>query len=224
MIWLTLSQKRLMEESEYCLENTLGNGTPRQRAIVNRIYDNPKDFARWESTHYHLMREVAQKHSIAEQLYQLRKTYCGLISHTALFDLLRESRLSGEARKALFKYFYAPLDYDQSVLKEHGQYLRGSSSLFCTDYLQLQLLQDRQFLDGLDEYRDMYAQYFSLFCNAVIAESRGDDYLLMPLIKELKSRLVVKQAYILSLPLDPPRRSVSSDDAVRTATVGFIYH
>jgi hypothetical protein len=224
MIWHTLTQKRLMEESENCMEKTLGHGTPRQRSIVNRIYDNPRDFARWESAHCRLMRDVARKKSAAEQLFQLRKTYCGLISNTALVDLLRENRVSGMARKVLFEYFYASLDYDQAILIEHGRFLHGSSSLLCADHLQLRLMQDRQFIDTLDDYKETYAQYFSLFCNAIIAEKRGEDYMLMPLIKELKNRLVVKQAYILSLPFDPPRRFTSPADVVRTSSVGFIYH
>ena len=220
---LTLSPQRLMEESETCMERTLARGTPRHREIITRVYDNPRDYSRWESRHFQLMRHVADGDDAAAQLYRMRRTYCSLITQAALFELVRDNEIRGQARQDLFRYFHRHMDFNQALLSEHGRYLRASSSLLCTDHLESQLMHDRKFMAATADYRKLYAEYFEMFCNAVIAEGRGEDYMLKPLIRELKDELVRRQAFILALPLERRRSDRQSEQATRAA-VGFLYH
>jgi len=189
------------------MHQVLSGGSPRQRAIINRIYDNPCDFGRWEAAHYRLMKSVAGDRSPAGQCARLRRLCCSLVSRTALFDSLRKHRVTGQPRKTLFEFFYHPLAYDRAVLLEHRHFLCASSSLICVDHLEANLLKDRHFLTALDEYQDHYLQYFALFCDRIVAETSGDDFVLEPIVGEMKSRLARLYAKLLLAPVSEVPRA-----------------
>lgn len=197
---------RLMEESEACLERVARAGAPAEMLIASRIIDHPVSFRVWEAEHDRLMRGVSAHNRLAAQMNALRSATFSLIHRRALFEYIRERNISGPKRHRLFKLFYGHRDYANSVIAEHGNFLRCSSSALCMQHLAEQLMRDAAFDEPMKLYEEWYADYFRLFCDVGLAETEEERLALGPLeaLKPLlKHRLREARDAILAMPKVP---------------------
>lgn len=201
-----ISSSILMDVSESRIELARRSGSAEERMFVQRLFEKPATYGRWEAYHYGLMKTVAADHTAKGQLLNLRKASFGLVHRKALFQHLRDNQVVGTDREALFSAFYGPTDFANAVIAEHGNFLRSNSSLICVDHLDRALMSDARFSAELSRYQTGYAEYFSMYCNWVIAENRGEDYPLRWMLRELKQDLQRMQVTLLSLPYATDRR------------------
>jgi hypothetical protein len=195
-----------MEESESRVEMTAKSLAPADILVAQRILDRPVEFTRWEAHHDHLMRAVSSHTRLTQQMVALRTTAFTLVHRRALFEYLRQRRLTGEKRRKLFALFYGCADYTNAVLVEHGNYVRCSSSYLCTQHLAEHLMHDPALDEPLALYEEWYTEYFHAFCDVEIAETEEERQAclaqesLKPL---LKHRVNEARKAILAMPQTP---------------------
>jgi hypothetical protein len=163
-----ITHARLMEESESRIENAARAGTPTQVLIARRMLDDLQAYRRWEAEHDRLMRTVASERNRMGQLSALRSTAFSLIHRKALFEYLRDQKVTGRKRHDVFKLVYGDRDYAQSVVQEHGNYLRSASSWMCSSHLGLWVLSDGAFEAPLARYEQLYTDYLRAFVDSAL--------------------------------------------------------
>ena len=212
-----LTPGMLMDFSESRLDVLRYSGTDDERRVITRLLDQPSSYRRWGAFHYPLMQKVAATRNRREQLGRLRKMNFVLLHRQALFEYLRDSQVTGRDRETLFRAFYNQTNYTRAVITEHTRYLQSNSSLYCADYLKLQVMRDAGFTVGFEDYRQQYMEYFSLYCSWAIGESRGFDYATQSVLLDMKQRLSTTSAQLMALPEHPPERpSATRPWAVRS--------
>ena len=200
---------RLMEESEYCVAQAARSGLGEQAIVAARIIEHPVAYRRWEAEHDRVMRPISDHSKVHSQVLALRSAALSLIHRRALFDYVRHDQVTGQRRRRLFRIFYGCREYVDSVLAEHGQYLRSSSSFICTRFLSGTLIPDAAMGEPLGLYEEWYREYFRVFCEIELAETaaeRDRAGSLEPLRPLLKHRLVEARREILQLPVRAPQR------------------
>lgn len=200
---------RLMEESEYCVAHTARSGVGEQRIVASRIIEHPLAYRRWEADHDRVMRAVSEHRKLQSQAVALRAAAMSLIHRRALFEYLRNHKVTGLRRRRVFRIFYGCREYVDSVLTEHGHYLRSSSSLICTQFLAGKLMADAAMDEPLRLYEDWYREYFRVYCEVELAETaaeRDSAASLGPLRPLLKQRIGEARREILQLPVDAVQR------------------
>jgi len=210
---------RLMEESETCLAATARAGPPEDMLVASRILDHPTAYRVWEAEHDRLLRSVSSQARLAAQMGALRSATFSLIHRKALFEYIRERRLSGPKRHRLFALFHGTREYTNAVVAEHASFLRCSSSHLCLDHLAAQLMRDAAFDEPMQLYAQWYADYFRVFCDVALAETEEERLALGPLeaLKPLlKLRLREARDAILALPQVPA--TVWREVEIRRAT------
>lgn len=166
-----LRYERLMEASERRLDAAMHSGIPAEELIACRIFDNPRDFSRWEAQHAGLMRRIVVAPGAVAQKCELLTASLALIHRKALFEYLQTSRLTGRPRERLIEHFHATVDYRTAVISEHGNYLRSAASYLCSSHVGTRLMLDDIFGRPLLEYEQLYGDYFRLYCNTAIGEA-----------------------------------------------------
>jgi hypothetical protein len=192
-----------MDESERCVEATARSGRPEDQSLASRILEHPVAYQHWLSDHDRLIRGVSEQAKLERQVYALRRSTFSLIHRKALFGYLRDQHVVGVRRQHLFTLFYGPRDYAESVVAEHGSYLRSNSSYLCTRFLADELMHDSAMQAPLQLYEEWYADYFRIFCNTALAETpqeKEDATALLALQPFLKHRLTEARQAILELP------------------------
>jgi hypothetical protein len=195
--------ERFMEESERCVEATARSGRPEEQLLASRILEHPIAYQRWLSDHDRLIRGVSEQAKLERQVYALRRSTFSLIHRKALFGYLRDQHVVGIRRQHLFAVFYGPRDYADSVIAEHGNYLRSNSSYLCTRFLADELMHDGAMHGPLQLYEEWYAEYFRIFCDTALAETPDEKEAaerLLALQPLLKHRLTEARQAILELP------------------------
>ena len=206
MLLQAYKHARLMAESESRVEMTATSQSPADILVAQRILVRPVEFTRWEAHHDQLMRTVSVRTRLTEQMVALRATAFTLVHRRALFEYLRERRITGAKRKKLLAVFHGCTDYTNAVLAEHGDYLRCSSSYLCTQHLAEHLMHDPALDEPLALYEEWYKEYFHAFCDVEIAETEEEKQAclaqesLKPL---LKYRVVEARRAILAMPQTP---------------------
>ena len=206
MLLQAYKHARLMAESESRVEMTATSQSPADILVAQRILVRPVEFTRWEAHHDQLMRTVSVRTRLTEQMVALRATAFTLVHRRALFEYLRERRITGAKRKKLLAVFRGCTDYTNAVLAEHGNYLRCSSSYLCTQHLAEHLMHDPALDEPLALYEEWYKEYFHAFCDVEIAETEEEKQAclaqesLKPL---LKYRVVEARRAILAMPQTP---------------------
>jgi hypothetical protein len=102
--------------------------------------------------------------------------------------------------------FYGARDYSNSVIAEHANFVRCSSSHICAEHLAEQLMRDAAFEEPMQLYQEWYADYFRVFCDVALAETEAEKLALAPteaLKPLLKHRLREARDAILKLPEVP---------------------
>ncbi len=194
---------RLMEESEFRIADIAREGRSIQGQVAQRMLEDTRLYHHWESEHERLMRNVAAESRRAQAIV-LRRASFGLIHRKAMFDYLRNSRVTGRDRHAVFSLVFGDHDYASAVIKEHGNFLRSTSSLACSHYLGLQLMADRAFGEPLWRYELLYAEYFRAFCSTALSPDQyKSSETLSTLIPYLKRQLGDLRRAILALSPEP---------------------
>jgi hypothetical protein len=124
----------------------------------------------------------------------------------ALFEYLRERNVTGPKRHKLLSTFYGPLEYVDSVVREHNNYVRSGSSYLCTVHIGLELMQDPAFDEPMQLYQEWYTEYFRIFCDSTLAETeeeRAQIASLDELRPLLKHQLTQARQAILTMTHDP---------------------
>lgn len=200
-----ISHFRLMEESETRIADMARDGNPAQVSIARRILDDTRLYQRWAAEHDRLMRAVANAAQGLPQAAALRRASFGLIHRKAMFEYLRQQKVTGRDRHAVFSLVYGDQhDYASAVVQEHGNYVRAASSLFCVQYLGLWVIEDRAFGDPIGRYEQLYGDYFRAFCGTAISADQyksGDT--MSTLVPYLKRQLSNLRHAIVALPKDP---------------------
>lgn len=174
--------------------------------MASRIIEHPGSYRLWEAEHARILRGVSAHARLAPQIGALRSAAFALIHRKALFEYIRERRLSGAKRHRLFALFYGARDYANSVIAEHASFVRCSSSHICVDHLASQLMRDAAFEEPMQLYAAWYADYFRVFCDVALAETAEEKLALAPaeaLKPLLKYRLREARDAILELPQVP---------------------
>jgi len=195
--------ERLMDASERCVEAAARSGGAEDQLVACRILEQPAAYQRWISDHDHLMRSVSEQAKLERQVLALRRSTFSLVHRKALFGYLRDQHVVGARRRRLFELFYGPRDYACSVVAEHGNYLRSTSSYLCSRLLADELMHDGAMQAPLQVYEEEYADYFRIFCDISLAETAQEKETTTPFLALqplLKQRLYEVRQAILELP------------------------
>jgi len=175
-----------MRESTDRVESALHSEDDKEHLVAQRLSESPKTWQIWENEHSGLMRHVADYSVLRNQAGALRQTALRLIHGKALFEYLRKKEVPGTARSRIMAHFYPTRGYQYAVIAEHGAYVRKACSFLCASHVGTGLVQDPAFLDPMQHYEDLYAEYFDLYCRTLFpkpgAES-ASELSLLPLLK-----------------------------------------
>jgi hypothetical protein len=197
---------RLMDESEARVEMAGAFETPLDRLVSSRVLERPEAYRRWESEHDRLMRVVAERGRLSDQVVALRSLACSLVHRKAAFEYLRDAQVTGSRRRRLFALFYGPRDYTNAVLTEHGNYVRCTSSYLAANYLGEHLMEDAALDEPLQMYEERYAEYFHAFCEMSLAQTEEERQSSAPtaaLAPLLKLQVAEARQAILQMPQVP---------------------
>ncbi len=163
--------KVLMDESEQALWAAAEKPSGADARIAKQILGDAKSHGLWESRHAELVRPVAEQTGRVPQVLALRDVEVRLIHRRALFDHIREHEIRGPARERLFRIFYGTRDFQDAVIAEHRQYMLAVSSRVSADHL-INVMRDPVSKLLLEQYQNLYAQYFDLYCYVTATEDR----------------------------------------------------
>jgi hypothetical protein len=203
-----ISQARLMEESELCVADAARFGTPAQMMVATRLMSHPEAYRRWESEHSQLMLRVSGHRYLNRQVTALRSTALTLLHRKAVFEYLQERQLTRQQRRRLMALFYSLREYSASMIAEHGNYLRGAASYWCSHHLARRLMKDSVFAEPLHLYEERYSDYFRVFCDVELADTEAEKQAVesMRALKPLlKLQLAEARREILTMPYKPQK-------------------
>jgi len=198
---------QLMEESELRVAMSAYARSPAD-LVTRRLLHCRELYGRWQAEHHWLMRAVSEQARLPHQVAALRATACALVHRRAMFEYLRDVRLTKSKRRRLFALFYGYRDYTNAVLAEHSSYVCCSSSYLCTHHLGEHLVQDAAFAEPLQLYEEFYGEYFRAFCDVELAETDAEKEaaeLPRALRPMLKLRLSEARQAILAMPQTPEK-------------------
>ncbi len=218
-----------MAESEQCIAEAARSGSPAQMLVASRLMSHPAAYRRWESEHTQLMRRVSEHTYLHRQVVALRATALTLLHRKAVFEYLQERRLTASQLHRLMAMFHSLNDFSASLIAEHGNYLRGATSYWCSRHLARRLMKDGVFAEPLHLYQERYADYFRVFCDVELAETDAEKEAIEPmrmLQPLLKLQLAEAREEILRMPYRPEKvwREVEirrpTGDTARLRTLG----
>jgi hypothetical protein len=197
MLHHAISHARLMRESTDRVQAALVSADAGEQLIARRVLDSADAWGLWEREHSYLMRKLADCGARA-QVEELKQTTFRLLHGKALFQYLRKSSVRGRRRQRVIAHFRPGRSFEAAIISEHGAYVRKACSFLCTSHLGTDVVRDPAFLDPMQRYEELYAEYFDLYCSSLIAES-GDAASQRSLLPLLKQQL---QEYRVAI-LDP---------------------
>ena len=162
-----ISHSRLMRESTDRIESALRSEDDKDHFIAHRILESTRTFHSWELEHSGLMRQIADFNKIQTQTMALRHAAIRLIQNKALFEYLRANKVRGEERVKILAHFHPTRLYETAVIQEHSSYLRKAGSFLCTSHLGTDLVSDPVFLDPMQQYENLYTEYFHYYCTTL---------------------------------------------------------
>ena len=192
-----------MRESTDRIELALRSDDDKEHLIAHRLSENSKTWELWEHEHSGLMRQVADYGVLRTQAAALRQTALRLIHGKALFEYLRRKQVRGGERTRILGHFYPTRGYQYAVISEHGAFVRKACSYLCASHVGSELVQDPAFLDPMQHYENLYAEYFDLYCATLFPGDRGEAACERSLLPLLKHQLNEWRWIILN-----PRRSL----------------
>jgi hypothetical protein len=181
-----ISHSRLMRESTDRIESALRSEDEKEHRVAHRLFESTKAWELWENEHSGLMRHVADYGVLRTQAAALRQTALRLIHGKALFEYLRRNEVRGTARTQMLNHFYPTRGYRFAVITEHSGYVRKACSYLCASHVGTGVVHDPAFLDPMEYYENLYAEYFDLYCNTLFPKDgleSASERSLLPLLK-----------------------------------------
>jgi hypothetical protein len=181
-----ISHSRLMRESTDRIESALRSEDEKEHRVAHRLFESTKAWELWENEHSGLMRHVADYGALRTQAAALRQTALRLIHGKALFEYLRRNEVRGTARTQMLNHFYPTRGYRFAVITEHSGYVRKACSYLCASHVGTGVVHDPAFLDPMEHYENLYAEYFDLYCNTLFPKDgleSASERSLLPLLK-----------------------------------------
>jgi hypothetical protein len=181
-----ISHSRLMRESTDRIELALRSDDDKEHVIAHRLSENSKTWELWENEHSGLMRQLADYGVLRTQAAALRQTALRLIHGKALFEYLRRKEVRGTERTRILGHFYPTRGYQYAVISEHGAFVRKACSYLCASHVGSDVVEDPAFLDPMQHYENLYAEYFDLYCSTLFPGNWGEaacERSLLPLLK-----------------------------------------
>jgi hypothetical protein len=187
MLRHAISHARLMRASTDRVQSALTSVDHTEQLIARRIFENPAVWSQWENEHSNLMRQLANCGVRKVQVAALKHANFRLLHGKALFEYLRKSEVRGEDRPQVMAHFRPGRNYENAIISEHALYLRKACSFLCTSHVGSDVVADPAFLDPMQRYEELYDEYFTLYCSALLHRP-GDDGepqgALLPLLKK----------------------------------------
>jgi hypothetical protein len=184
-----LSHSRLMRVSTQRVEAALRSEDGKEHLIAQRILSTPATWSSWELNHSSLMRQVADFSSVRNQAAALRHMALRLVHGKALFEYLRKHQVRGAQRRHILAHFYPARGYEEALVTEHAIYLRKACSLMCAAHVGTDLIFDDTFIDPIQHYEALYAQYFDLYCSTLPSRRTDEPASQLSLLPLLKHQL-----------------------------------
>lgn len=178
-----------MRESTDRIETALHCGDEKESLVARRVAESPQAWQLWENEHSGLMRQVADYSVLRNQAAALRHTALRLIEGKALFEYLRRNGVRGPQRASLLKHFYPTRGFHYAVIAEHGGYVRKACSYLCANHVGTGVVRDPAFLDPMQHYENLYAEYFDLYCATLFPVGGVDSASERSLLPVLKHQL-----------------------------------
>jgi hypothetical protein len=175
-----------MRESTDRIESALRSDDEKEHVVAYRVAESPTTWQLWENEHSGLMRQVADFAVFRTQAAALRHTALRLIHGKAFFEYLKRNEVRGDARTRMLQHFYPTRGYQHAVIAEHAGYVRKACSFLCASHVGTGLVYDPAFLDPIQHYEILYAEYFDLYCKTLFpGDGVGSacERSLLPLLK-----------------------------------------
>jgi hypothetical protein len=175
-----------MRESTDRIESALRSDDDKAHQVAHRLSENSNTWQLWENEHSGLMRQVADYGVLRTQAAALRQTALRLIHGKALFEYLRRREVRGTQRAMMLKHFHPTRGYQSAVIAEHGAFVRKACSYLCASHVGTGLVHDPAFLDPMEHYEGLYAEYFDLYCSTLFPADGLEaacERSLLPLLK-----------------------------------------
>jgi hypothetical protein len=86
----------------------------------------------------------------------------------------------------MLHHFYPTRGYQYAVIAEHGGYVRKACSYLCANHVGSGVVHDPSFLDPMQHYENLYAEYFDLYCTTLFPTDgmeSASERSLLPLLK-----------------------------------------
>ena len=205
-----------MRESTDRIESALRSDDNRERQVAYRLAESSTTWQRWESEHSSLMHQVADYGVLRTQAAALRQTALRLIHGKALFEYLRRGKVRGADRARMLIHFYPTRGYQYAVIAEHSGYVRKACSLLCATHVGSGVVHDPAFLDPMQHYENLYAEYFDLYCRTLFPTDKVESACERSLLPLLKHQLNEWRWIILNPRESLPR--VKREREIRRAT------
>jgi hypothetical protein len=207
----------LMDESWSHVGEVAESGHPHQQQIASRVLDDTSRWRVWEAEHGGFMQRISSQSVVDDQITALRRVSFAMIHRKALFEYLRANAGAGNgagrspgdgagsnrarSHRLVLALFYDRRDPANALLSEHNAYLRSSCSHWCATHLGAQLMSDGIFLHPLEEYEELYSEYFHSFIRCALCRTPhpviDEERLMLP---HLKYRVDQLRRSILAAP------------------------
>jgi hypothetical protein len=205
-----ISHSRLMRESTDRIELALRSDDYKEHLVAHRLSENPQTWQLWENEHSSLMRQVADFGVLRTQAAALRQTALRLIHGKAFFEYLRHKEVRGAERARILSHFYPTRGYQYAIIAEHGAFVRKACSYLCASHVGTGLVHDPAFLDPMQHYEYLYAEYLDLYCTTLFPADGVESACERSLLPLLKHQLNEWRWIILN-----PRQSLPRVDRER---------
>ncbi len=206
-----------MDESCALLEHAGRSGSESQKDIAQAVLHNPGRYRRWRQCHQQAMRAPSKARTTMQQMIALREVALNQVPKAALFAFFQRHKPDRDDRKMLLQAFGTTRDYNEAILFAHDDYLSAEASGLCARFLAMKL-GDIDHKEWYRDYLDVYNAYFALYCQAMIKETRGEEFAMAAMLGELKKRVSETRSRIL---LEEAARSSTSRAPGRASRSGL---
>lgn len=192
-----------MDESERTVHAGAAHGVGPVRRVCRQLVSDEVRYRFWLRRHEQPMTHVAEWKHRQKQILQLRNAAVQQVHKTALVRYLKEYHITGKARDLTLAEFHGVTDPVQAAINEHHTYLLSASTGYCAEHL-LAMVDDTHGLEMIQEYRQIYDQFFALYCGQARAIRRQKQYLLAGFVPEFRATATRSREAILAGHHMPP--------------------
>lgn len=181
MKFMTERHKKLMRTSETALHDAVAAPAEDVARVAKTVIADSRTYRNWETRHAELLVPAARSADDRRLLAEMRAAQLRLVPRSALFNYLRENQVVGDKRVRIFRLFHGTLDFNDSVLLEHRNFLLAESSQISAAHILL-MMHDNPGNALVDQYEQAYARYFALKCERLLTRSRTCAEMIRPLL------------------------------------------